>query len=415
MRSKKEQVPLLAYNKHYQHLLHHQRESKMKKILEDIKVLDFTHVWFGPYCTMMLAGLGAEVITVEPPWGNIGRLGPGELVKGTATTFLALNCGKKGITIDMKKPEGIALVKELVKEVDVVVQNFAPGAMERLGLGYEELKKIKPNIIYAALSGFGQYGPYSKYGSYAAVAEAMSGYTYATGKAISPEHDPVSMAGALGDIGPGTFAAFSILAALRYRDKTGIGQMIDVNQVDTMVNFNCCETVAYDLFKESPIERRRKRVRPPSELWGIIKVKDGWVQIAGSRPKAVEEMKAKLGVEEVTLDLVKEKLAGMTRKEAFAWLVSFDVPSAPIYEAYEGFDDPHLQARKTFVEVPHPLVGSYKIPKFPAEFSETPGEIKTGAIVLGQHTEEVLRSMLKKTPKQIEELEQNGVVTIWRP
>ena len=387
----------------------------MKKILDDIKILDFTHVWFGPYCTMMLSALGADVITVEPPWGNIGRLGPGELYKGTSTSFMAVNCNKKGITIDMKKPEGIALVKELVAKSDVVVQNFATGAMERLGLGYDELKKIKPDIIYAALSGFGQYGPYSKYGSYAVVAEAISGHTYATGKGISPDHEPVDMAGALGDIGPGTFAAFAIVAAIRHRDKTGKGQMIDVNQVDTMASFNCCETVAYDLFKESPIERRRKRVRPPSELWGVIKVKDGWIQIAGSRPKAVEEMKAKLGIEEVTLDFVKEKLSTMTRKEAFAWLVSFDVPSAPIYEAYEGFDDPHLQARKTFVEVPHKLAGSYRIPKFPAEFSLTPGELKTGAHVLGQHTEEVLKKVLKKSKKQIEELEQNGTVTIWRP
>jgi len=243
----------------------------------------------------------------------------------------------------------------------------------------------------------------------------MSGHTYATGKGIAPDHTPVDMAGAVGDIGPGTMAAFAIVAAIRHRDKTGKGQMLDVNQVDTMVSFNCCETVAYDLFKESPITRRQKRVRPPSELWGIIKVKDGWVQVAGSRPKAVEEMKAKLGVEEVTLDLVKEKLSGMTRKEAFEWLVSFDVPSAPIYEAYEGFEDPHLKARKTFVEVPHPLAGKYKIPKFPIEYSETPGELKTGASVLGQYTEEVLKKVLKKTPKQIEELEMNGVVTIWRP
>jgi CoA:oxalate CoA-transferase len=385
------------------------------KILEDIKVLDFTHVWFGPYCTMMLSGLGAEVITVEPPWGNIGRLGPGEMYKGSSTSFMAVNCNKKGITIDMKKPEGIALVKELVKECDVVVQNFAPGAMERLGLGYEELKKIKPNIIYAALSGFGQTGPYSRYGSYAVVAEAMSGHTYATGKGIDPEHAPVDMAGAVGDIGPGTMAAFAIVAAIRHRDKTGKGQMLDVNQVDTMVSFNCCETVAYDLFKESPLKRRQSRPKNPNELWGIIKVKDGWVQVAGSRPKAIEEMKAKLGVEEVTIDLIKEKLSTMTRKEAFAWLVSFDVPSAPIYEAYEGFEDPHLKARKTYIDVPHPLAGKYKIPKFPIDYSETPGELKTGASVLGQYTEEVLRTVLKKTPKQIEELEMNGVVTIWRP
>jgi CoA:oxalate CoA-transferase len=387
----------------------------MKKILEDIKVLDFTHVWFGPYCTMMLAGLGAEVITVEPPWGNIGRLGPGELYKGTSSSFMAMNCGKKGVAIDMKKPEGITLVKELVKESDVVVQNFATGAMERLGLGYDELKKLKPDIIYAALSGFGQYGPYSRYGSYAVVAEAISGHTYATGKGINPDHAPVTMAGALGDIGPAVFAAFSIVAALRYRDKTGKGQMIDVNQVDTMVSFNACETVAYDLFKESPIERRRKRIQNPNEIWGIIPVKDGWIQIAGSRPKAIEELKSNLGVEEINKDIVKEKIASMTRKEAFEWLTSFDIPSAPIYEAYEGFDDPHLKARKTFVEVEDPVAGKYRIPKFPAEFSETPGEIGTGAIALGQHTEEILRTILKKTPKQIEELEQNGVVTVWRP
>jgi crotonobetainyl-CoA:carnitine CoA-transferase CaiB-like acyl-CoA transferase len=337
------------------------------------------------------------------------------MYKGSSTSFMAVNCNKKGITIDMKKPEGIALVKELVKECDVVVQNFAPGAMERLGLGYEELKKIKPNIIYAALSGFGQTGPYSRYGSYAVVAEAMSGHTYATGKSIDPEHAPVDMAGAVGDIGPGTMAAFAIVAAIRHRDKTGKGQMLDVNQVDTMVSFNCCETVAYDLFKESPIKRRQSRPKNPNELWGIIKVKDGWVQVAGSRPKAIEEMKAKLGVDEITIDLVKQKLSTMTRKEAFAWLVSFDVPSAPIYEAYEGFEDTHLIARKTFVEVPHPLAGKYKIPKFPIEYSETPGELKTGASVLGQYTEEVLKKVLKKTPKQIEELEQNGVVTIWRP
>ena len=413
MDSRATNSPSNIRGKYYQPQALHHQESKMNKILEDIKVLDFTHVWFGPYCTMMLSALGADVITVEPPWGNIGRLGPGELYKGTSSTFMALNCGKRSITIDMKKPEGMALIKELVKKADIVIQNFTPGAMERLGLGYDELKKLKPDIIYAALSGFGQYGPYSRYGSYAAVAEAISGHTYATGKGISEDHAPVTMAGALGDIGPGTFAAFAIVAALRHRDKTGKGQMIDVNQADTMVSYNCCETVAYDLFKESPIKRRKKR--SPIELWGIVKVKDGWIQLAGSRPKAVEEMKAKLGVDEITLDFVKEKLSTMTRKEAFEWLVSFDVPCGPIYEAYEGFDDPHLKARKTFVEVTHPLAGSYKIPKFPAEFSETPGEIKTGAIVLGQHTEEILKTVLKKTSKQIEELEQSGVVSIWRP
>jgi len=154
----------------------------MKKILEDIKILDFTHVWFGPYTTMMLAELGAEVIKIEPPWGTIGRMGPGELKNGVSTTFYALNLGKKGISMDLKNPEVKEMIKELVKQSDVVAQNFAPGTMDRLGFGYDVLKEWNPKIIYAALSGFGQTGPYSKNASYASIAEAMSGHTYATGK-----------------------------------------------------------------------------------------------------------------------------------------------------------------------------------------------------------------------------------------
>jgi CoA:oxalate CoA-transferase len=386
----------------------------MNKILEDTRILDFTHVWFGPYCTMTLAELGAEVITVEPPWGNIGRLGPGEMFKGTSSTFYALNMNKKDVAIDMKQPEGIALVKDLVKKSDVVVQNFATGAMERLGLGYEELKKLKPDIIYAALSGFGQTGPYRSYASYAAVAEAFSGHTYATGKNYDVNGPPISMAGALGDLGPAIYAAFAVVAALRHRDRTGEGQMIDVSQIDAMVAFNCCETVAYDLFKESPITRRKNRPQNPDHLWGIVPVKDGWIQIAGERPKAIDALKQELGVETVTLDMMKQKLGPMTRKEAFDWLVGFGVPAAPIYEAYEGLEDPQLKARNSFVEVDHPVAGRYKVPNFPVKFSVTPGEVTSAAPVLGQHTEEVLKKLLKKTPQEIEALEKTGTIVCWR-
>jgi CoA:oxalate CoA-transferase len=162
----------------------------MPKILEDIRVLDLTHVWFGPFCTMMLAELGAEVIKVEPPWGTIGRLGPGALHKGVSSTFYALNLNKKDVSIDLKSLEGQNIFKELVKKSDVVIQNFAPGTMERLGFDYDTLKKLNPPIIYAALSGFGQTGPYSSLGSYAAIAEAMSGHTYATGKRHDSDGPP---------------------------------------------------------------------------------------------------------------------------------------------------------------------------------------------------------------------------------
>ena len=182
----------------------------MQKILEDIRILDFTHVWFGPYCTMMLAELGAEVILVEPPWGNIGRFGPGALFKGTSTSFYALNLNKKGIAVDLKSEEGKDIISELIKTSDIVVQNFVPGTLEKLGFGYEVQKELNDDIIYAALSVFGQDGPYSKYASYAVIAEAVSGHTKANARRAVGDGPPSSLAGAIGDIGPATMAAFGI-------------------------------------------------------------------------------------------------------------------------------------------------------------------------------------------------------------
>ena len=386
----------------------------MKKILEDIRILDFTHVWFGPYCTMMLAELGAEVIKVEPPWGTIGRLGPGELHHATSTTYYALNLNKKDVAMDLKNPEVKEMIKELVKQSDVVVQNFAPGAMERLGLGYDVLKEWNPGIIYAALSGFGQTGPYSRYGSYAVIAEAISGHSYATGKQHDPDGPPITMAGALGDLGPAMYAAFAIVAAIRHRDRTGEGQMIDVAQVDTMVAFNCTASVAYDLIKESPVKRRQQRPQDPNRIWGILPVKDGWIQIAGERGKAIENLKQELGVEEVNKELVQQRISDMNRMEAFKWLAEMGFPCAPIYEAHEAMWDPHLEARGMWVEVEHKAAGRYKIPNFPVKFSETPGEVTMAAPMLGQHTREVLKELLDKTDEELDALEKQGAIVQWK-
>jgi CoA:oxalate CoA-transferase len=385
----------------------------MKKILEDIRVLDFTHVWFGPYCTMMLAELGAEVIKVEPPWGAIGRYGPGELHHGTSTTFYALNLNKKDISLDLKNHEVMEMITGLVKKSDVVIQNFAPGTMERLGLGYDVLREWNPKIIYAALSGFGQTGPYSRYGSYAAIAEAISGHTYATGKGIDIEHPPVAMAGDLGDLGPAMYAAFAILAAIRHRDHTGEGQMIDVAQVDAMVAFNCCASVTYALLKESPIQRSQRRPKDPNIIWSIVPVKDGWVQLAGERGKGIENLKKKLNVEELNKEIVTEKISDMTRMEAFKWLADIGFPCAPIYESYEAMFDPHLNERGMWVEIEHPTAGRYKAPNFPIKFSETPGEVNRAAPMLGQHTRQVLRDLLGKTEEELDALEKQGAIVQW--
>jgi CoA:oxalate CoA-transferase len=385
----------------------------MKKILEDIKILDFTHVWFGPYTTMMLADLGAEVIKVEPPWGTIGRMGPGELKNGTSTTFYALNLSKKGISMDLKNPEVKKMIKELVKQSDVVIQNFAPGTMDRLGLGYDVLKEWNPRIIYAALSGFGETGPYSKNASYASIAEAMSGHTYATGKRYDYDGPPISMAGAMGDLGPAMYAAFAIVSAIRYRDLTGEGQMIDVSQFDTMVAFNCTSSVAYDLFKESPIERRRNNPRPP-RVGGLLKVADGWIYLMTERVRAMEALKAELGVEELTRELIMDKIGEMTRKEAHHYLAGLGFPCGPVYEAYEAMSDPHSVARGMWVTVDHPVVGKYKAPNFPVVFSKTPGEVTRAAPMLGQHTREVLSEKLGKTDEELDVLEKQGAIVQWK-
>ena len=382
----------------------------MEKVLEDIRVMDLTHAWFGPYCTMLLAGLGAEVIKIEPPWGALGRMGPGAMIQGVSTSFYALNLNKKGMAIDLKSPKGVDIFKELVKKSDVVVQNFLPGTMERMGLGYDVLKELNPEIIYAALSGFGQTGPYTLRPSFAPIAEAMSGHIYQTGESADPEGPPLNMSGAIGDLGPAMWAASSILAAIRYRDKTGKGQMIDVAQADCMVSFNTVSITSYTMLGLTMREHREKYPGARTGIGGIMQTKDGWVQIAGFRPRAIEKLKQELGVEEVTSDIVRELVSGMTSEGAVEYMLGFGVPIAQIYSVKELVDDPHLVDRGMFVEVNHPRVGTIRTTNFPSKFSETPGEIRSAAPLLGQNNSEILTNLLGYTDDQVQQLEREGVI-----
>jgi crotonobetainyl-CoA:carnitine CoA-transferase CaiB-like acyl-CoA transferase len=371
----------------------------MKKILEDIRVLDLTHAWFGPYCTMLLAGLGAEVIKVEPPWGALGRMGPGAMVQGASTSFYALNLNKKDLAINLKSPEGLEVFKELVKKSNVVIQNFLPGTMERMGLDYDVLKEINPGIIYAALSGFGQTGPYKMRPSFAPIAESMSGHLFQTGESADPEGPPLGMAGAYGDLGPALWAASSILAAIRYRDKTGKGQMIDVAQADCMVSLNTVSITSYNMLGMSMREYREKYPAARGGLGGITKTKDGWVYIAGFRPRAIEKLKQTLGLEEMDSNTLKGLVSEMTTAEAIEYMLSFGVPIAEIYSVKELVNDPHLIERDMFTEVEHPRAGTINVTNFPVKFSE------------GQHNEEILSKVLGYTEEQIKDLEKAGVIS----
>lgn len=356
---------------------------------------------------MMLADMGADVIKIEPPWGATGRIGSGPMFGGVSPTFHYLNLSKKAMALNLKDPRGLEIFKDLVKKSDVVVQNFSPGTMERLGLGYDMLMELNPGIIYAALSGFGQTGPYSPRGSFASIAEAMSGHTRLTGDGVDPEGPPIRMAQAIGDLAPGTMAAMSVIAAIRYRDRTGKGQMIDVAQFDCMTAY-CVAIAGYTLSGMLPWQTRRKY--PMAHVSGLMKVKDGWIAVAGHRPRAVDKLKERLGVEEVTYETMENFVAGLTRDEAVDYLVEVGLPVAPIYHVNETVEDPHLKARNMFFEVEHPRAGKFTVPNFPVKFSESPGEIKCAAPLLGQNNKEVLMGLLGYTEEQVAQLENEGVI-----
>ncbi len=377
------------------------------KILDDVRVVDLTDHWFGPWCTLLLSELGAEVIKVEPTWGATARIGGGLRPGGADPVFHYLNMNKKSLSINLKAEQGNTAFKELVRKSDVVVQNFLPGVMERLGLGYDALKEVNPKIIYAALSGFGQYGPYKERASFDVVAEAMSGHTRLTGDLVDPQGPPLNMAESYGDLGPGTVAAYCIMGAIRHRDRTGEGQMLDVAQVDCMTALNPA-IVEYSMTGLFPWQMRKQF--PTTHISGIVKAKDGWVEVAGFRPKALDALKEKLGLEEVKLADVERMALGMTRDEAVAYLVDIGMPVSPIYQVNETLEDPHLNARGMFLKIDHPKAGKFKTINFPVKLSATPGEVRTAAPLLGQHNREILVGLLGMDKGRVEELEKEGVI-----
>ena len=390
----------------------------MKNILEDVRVLDLTHVWFGPWTTMMMAEMGAEVIKVEPPWGALGRIEEfGPMYGGASSSFHHLNLNKKDIVINLKSPDGINLIRELIKKSDVIISNFAPGTMEKLGLDYDECKKIRPDIIYAVLSGFGDTGPYRLFSSYAPIAEAIAGYAMQLGDREDPNGPPKGLVGYFGDLAPGTMAAMAVIGAIRFRDKTGKGQKIDVAQFDCMFAYNTQVTTHW-LSGKTEVERRpeeeeRRKLRqtdPLQQISGYLKTKDGFVEVGGLRPKAIESLKIKLGREDLTKEMLLEAISNMTRDEAFHFFADLGMPTAPCYYASESTRDPQIVARDMITTVDHPILGIIKAVNFPVKLSETPGRIVSAAPLLGQHQREIVIGVLGYNQVEFDKLVQDGVI-----
>ena len=392
--------------------------------LEGIRVLDFTWALAGPFATMQLADLGAEVVKVEYPETHEKERGFGPYRDGISTFFFSPNRGKKGIAIDLKAPEGKELVKRLARTADVVTENFRPGTMNRLGLGYPALREVNPRLIYAALSGFGQTGPYSSMAAVDAVAQAMGGTMSLNGQKGGP---PMRVGVSMGDMVAGLYLALGIVAALRARDVTGEGQMLDVALMEAQMAL--CENaiVRHSAFDEHPTRQgSRHALLAP---FGPFPTKDGWIVIAnvkewelfcallGRDDMALDERFATNRARLENVDLLESRLCeALAEKTTEAWFALLEPANVcaigKVNTIADLFEDPHVAARNMLVDIPMPYgkPGSLKLPNSPLHLSGTPTVVGRPMPEHGGDTGEVLGAWAGMPAADIEALRARGVI-----
>lgn len=390
--------------------------------LSDIKVLDLTRVLAGPYATMLLADLGAEIIKIEQPGKGDDSRAYGPYKNGESAYFMSLNRNKESLTLNLKAPEGKEIIKELVKHVDVLVENFRPGTMEKLGLGYEVLKEINPRLIYAASTGYGQTGPYSQRPAYDAVVQAMGGIMSITGQ---EDGVPTRVGTSVGDITAGLFCAVGILAALHERERSGLGQMVDVAMLDCQVAIleNAISRFEFTGEVPGPIGNRHPSIVPfePFETrTSPIMVAVGndrlWATLCGLMDLdiASDSRFATNPLRNENYLLLKPILVEkFMTKTAEEWQKMFDeagIPSGPINSVDKVVTNEQVVARDMIVDVEHPTAGDTRIPGIPIKLSRTPGDVRMAAPVLGADTEKLLKEYLGLSPEQITELSEKQVI-----
>ncbi|MEG1575995.1 MAG: CoA transferase [Clostridium sp.] len=388
-----------------------------KGLLDGVKVLDLTRVLAGPYCGMMLADMGAEVIKIEVPGKGDDSRRNAPIVNGESAYFMNLNRNKKGITLNLKSEKGREIFRALVKQSDIVLENYRPGVMEKLGLGYEELRKLNPAIVYGAVSGFGHYGPYSSRPGYDILGQAMSGLMSTTGW---PDGAPTRTGTAISDVMGGISCCTGVLAAYVNRLKTGEGEKVDVSLVDSMVSSLEIINMIYLCTGRVPtrIGNRYEAIYP----YDSFKAKDGMVIIACGNDKLYNLLKGVLQIPEMEDELyaanvdrvknhasLKEIIEVCTVErsidEIVEILLNAGIPSAPINTIDRVVADPHIAgAREMFVDLEHPVAGKMKVTGNQLKFTNKKISIDTPAPLLGQHTEMVLAEKLGISHEEYEQL-----------
>jgi crotonobetainyl-CoA:carnitine CoA-transferase CaiB-like acyl-CoA transferase len=374
--------------------------------LDDLLVVDLTRALAGPYCTMMLADLGARVVKVETPQGGDDTRGWGPpFYDGESAYFLSINRNKQSLGLNLKDPRGRDLALRLIRRADVLVENFRPGAMDRLGLGYAAVHDLVPRLVYCSISGFGQTGPYRERPAYDLIVQGMGGIMGITGE---PDGAPMRVGVAVADICAGMFAAYGILAALRARERTGTGQWVDASLLDGQVAWMTYMAANYFATGENPprVGSAHLNLVP----YQPFPTRDGFVNVAvGSEglwhrfcealdlPIASDRRFAtnadRVHNRETLVELLGPVFARRTTADWVERLLQAGVPAGPIYRMNEVMEDPQVHHRKMVVEVEHPRAGRVRVNGVPVKFSETPGEVAAPPPILGEHTEAVLREL----------------------
>ncbi|MGQ0548692.1 MAG: CaiB/BaiF CoA transferase family protein [Armatimonadota bacterium] len=391
--------------------------------LDDLLVVDLTRALAGPYCTLMLGDLGARVIKIETPEGGDDTRGWGPpFVNGESSYFLGINRNKESLTLNLKHSDGQEVLRRLLQRADVLVENFRAGTMNRFGFGYAAVAALNPRLIYASISGFGQDGPYRERAAYDLILQGMGGLMGTTGDEGGP---PVKVGVAVTDIAAGMFAAYGIMAALRARDRTGRGQLVDVSMLDSQVAWMTYQAGYYFATGENP--KRLGSAHPSLVPYQAFKTRDGYVNVAvGSEPiwsrfvvaigpsHLREDSRFATNPDRVKhraelIALLEPIFVGRTTRE---WAEIFEragVPAGPIYLLSDLFTDPQVRHRQMVVDIDHPRAGRIKQTGVPMKLSETPGRIATPPPLLGQHTESIL-SELGYNAEEISSLRTRGAV-----
>ncbi|MBP2478759.1 formyl-CoA transferase [Crossiella equi] len=409
----------------------------MAQALDGVRVLDMTHVQSGPSATQILAWLGADVVKLEAPTGDITRKQLRDLPEVDSLYFTMLNCNKRSITLNMKSGAGKELFTKLVSDVDILVENFGPGAVDRMGFTWDRLQQLNPKLIYASIKGFGD-GPYTHYKAYEVVAQAMGGSMATTGFEDGP---PLATGAQIGDSGTGIHTVAGILAALYQREHTGRGQRVTVAMQHAVLNL--CrvklrdqQRLTHGPLAEYPNKEFGQEVprsgnasgggQPgwavkcapggPNDYVYVIVQPVGWAPIAKliGRPELAEDPEwatpeARLPKLDKMFQLIEEWTVHHTKREVLAMLNAENVPCGPILSTQELIDDESLVANEMVVEVDHPERGPFKTVGMPLKLSDSPAKVERSPL-LGEHNEDVYVKQLGLTGTELAQLRANGVI-----